>query len=96
MGPAGVTQLQELLSRFISISVGIAFFALTIMLVMAGVRYISSGGDPKSVQQAHQTITWAVFGVFFLVLAWLALLLLKAFTGIDVTKFCIGFKPFCP
>jgi hypothetical protein len=94
-GPAGVEQLQQLLSRIISISVGISFIALTVMLIMAGMRYLSSGGDPKSIQQATQTITWAVFGVFFLVLAWLALLLIEKFTGVPVTKFCLGFQPFC-
>lgn len=90
-GPAGRTQLTELVQRIINISVGIAFVALTAILFIAGVKFLTSGGDPKTIQSAQQTITWALLGCFFLALAWVILLLIRAGTGVDVTKFTIGF-----
>lgn len=90
-GPAGVLQLQELVQRIINLSVGLAFIALTIMLVVGGVRFIVSGGDQKAIQAAGGTITWALLGILFLVLAWIILLLVETFTGVKVTTFCIGF-----
>lgn len=90
-GPAGVVQLQQLFQRILNISVSIAFIVLTIMLITAGIKYLTSGGDPKSLAAAGQTITWALLGLLFLALAWLILVLIKAFTGVDVLQFCIGF-----
>lgn len=34
-----------------------------ILLVYAGIRYITSGGDPKQVQAARQIITYAIIGL---------------------------------
>ena len=90
-GPAGVEQLQQLVQRVINMSVGLAFVVLTIMLVVGGIKFITSGGDQKAVQGAWGTITWALLGILFLVLTWLILLLIETFTGVPVTKFCIGF-----
>lgn len=93
-GPAGLVQLQELFQRIINISVSLAFFALFIMLVVGAIKLMTSGGEPKSLQSAGQTFTWALLGILFLAMAWLILRLIEAFTGVPVTKFCIGFD--CP
>lgn len=95
MEPAGVAQFQELIQRLIGLSVALSFIALMAMLFYAGFQYITSEGDPKKLQAAHQTVTWAVIGIFFLVLAWIILVLVRNFTGVEVTKFCIGFQPYC-
>lgn len=92
IGPAGVEQLQQIIQRLINLSVGAAFIILTIMLVIGGIRFLTSGGDPKGVQAAGQTLTWALLGILFLVIAWIVLRLIEAFTGVEVTKFCIGFN----
>jgi len=93
--PAGVTQLQQMIQRVIGLTAGLAFMVLTIMLVYAGIRFITSNGEPKNIQLAQQTATWAVIGIVFLILAWLILKLIEAFTGVGVTQFCIGFRPYC-
>ena len=97
MGPdaAGVTQLQELIQRIIALSAGLAFMILTIMLVYAGIRFITSNGETKNIQLAQQTATWAILGIVFLVMAWLILKLIEAFTGVPVTQFCLDFRPYC-
>lgn len=90
-GPAGVLQLQELVRRVINISVGLGFMFVTVMLVVAGIKYLVSGGEPKALGSAAGTVTWALLGALFLALAWIILLLIKALTGVDVLNFCIGF-----
>lgn len=94
MEPAGLSELQSLLVRIIQISVRLAFIALLFMLVWGAIQFITSGGG-KGVESAQKTITNAILGIFLLILAWLGLLLIKAFTGVDVTTFCLGFAPFC-
>lgn len=89
---AGIIQIQELVTRIINISVPIAFMALTVWLIWSAIKlFITSGGEPKAIQQAWQSVTWAFSGIMFLVLAWLVLRLITAFTGVDVTTFCFGF-----
>lgn len=95
MEPAGVVQLQALTERIISISVGLAFVALLIVLVYAAIRFLTSGGEAKTIQSASLTVTWALLGMLFLVIIWLILRLIEAFTGAPVTQFCIGFRPYC-
>lgn len=84
--PAGVKQLEEILVRLINLSVGLGFVAATIFLVWGGIKYLTSGGEPKSIQQANSTITWALLGILFLGLAWLILQLIEKVTGVSVTN----------
>lgn len=79
--PAGLTQFEELFKRFIQLSVGLSFVILVVVLVWAGIRYLTSGGEAKALQAATQTITWGLLGILFLIIAWLILQLIAAFTG---------------
>mgnify|MGYP001607983188 CR=1 FL=1 len=91
MGPpeAGLTQIEDTFKNAISVSVGLAFVALVVVLIWAGIKFLTSGGEAKALQSATQTVTWALLGILFLAIAWLVLLLIKIFTGIDVTTFNI-------
>lgn len=79
--PAGISQIEALYERIVNISVGAAFVVLVIILVIAGIKYITSGGEAKAISAAHQTITWGLLGILFLALAWIILRLIAAFTG---------------
>lgn len=84
--PAGLTQIEDMVGRVISLVVALAFVVLVVMLVWAGIRYLTSGGNAKAVQSASMTLTWALLGMLFLVIAWLLLQLIASFTGIDALK----------
>lgn len=88
--PAGIGYLSYLFSYVITIFVALAFVALVVMLAWAGVKFLTSGGEPKAIQSASQTVTWALLGMLFLVIAWIVLRLIHAFTGVDVTIFNPG------
>ncbi len=92
--PAGLNQIEDVFGRIISYAVYLAFIALFIMILTAGIKYLTSGGDQKSIQSAHQAVTWAILGILFLAIAWITLLLIQAFTGIKVTQFNIRALPF--
>lgn len=89
--PAGLPEFQNLLTRLISLSVPLAFMVVTVILAVAGIKYLTSGGDSKALGAAHGTVTWALLGVIFLALSWLILLLIEAFTGVKVTQFNLTF-----
>jgi hypothetical protein len=89
--PAGKQQLTDLFTRIINLSAEGAFIVLFIMLIVAGIRFLTSGGDPKALTSASGTLTWALLGVVFMAIAWLLLRLIENFTNVPVTNFCIGF-----
>lgn len=99
MGPdaAGLIQIEDIFQRVVQLFAGGAFIALFVMLTWAGIKYITSGGEPKALQSAHQSVTWALLGILFLIIAWLVLRLIEAFTGVTVTVFNIRILcPPCP
>lgn len=91
MGPdaAGLDQFEAVVGNIISVVVALGFIAMLVMIIMTGIKYLTSGGEPKAIQAAHHTLTWALLGVVFMALAWVILQLIRAFTGIDVTTFNI-------
>lgn len=92
MSAPGAVELQAIIQRFINLSVGLGFVVLTIMLIVGGIKLLTSGGEQKALEGAKQTITWAILGMIFMGIAWIILLLVEAFTGVKVTQFCIGFN----
>lgn len=88
---AGIRQFQDMVQRVINVSVGIGFFFMTAYLVWSGFKFITSGGEAKALADAWRVFTWAILGIVFLILAYMTLLLIKNFTGVDVTHFCFGF-----
>ncbi len=85
--PAGLTQIEDLFKNIVSIVVGLGFIAVLVMVVWAGFKYLTSGGEQKAIQQAHQVVTWALLGMVFMALAYLVLLLIENFTGVKVSVF---------
>ena len=86
---AGLKEIEDVFKNVVNVVVGLAFIASLIMLIWAGFKYLTSGGEPKAVQAAHHTFSWALLGILFLAIAWLVLNLIEAFTGVNVTTFNI-------
>ncbi len=87
--PAGLQQIEDVFTKVISVIVGLAFIISLVMLAWAGIKYLTSGGEPKAISAAHQTVTWALLGILFLAIAWIILQLVQAVTGVQVTFFDI-------
>lgn len=87
--PAGLAEFEATVGHLVSVIVGLAFVATLVLLIMAGFKYLTSGGEPKAIAAAHQTTTWALLGILFMAIAWLILQLIESFTGIKVTIFDI-------
>lgn len=87
--PAGLQDIENLVANIISMVVALAFIVMLVLLITAGFKYLTSGGEPKAIQSAHQTVTWALLGILFMAIAWLILQLIAAFTDIDVAVFNI-------
>ena len=85
--PATFLDLQKLFSNAVSAILALSGIALFIMLLTGGIKYITSGGDPKSVEGARKTITYAIGGLFVILISYLILVFIKTITGAPVTQF---------
>lgn len=39
------------------------------LIIIAGIKFITSGGDPKQIDSARQTLTWAIIGLVLILLS---------------------------
>lgn len=62
----------------------IAGVLVFLFLLWGGVQYIFSQGNPKEVQNAQRRMTYAIIGLAVLILAFLVLQAIEAWTGIPV------------
>ena len=67
------------------IVIGAILFFVT--FIMGGFKYLTSSGDPKAIESAHKTLSYAVLGLILTVLAYTILLVIQTITGADVTNF---------
>lgn len=81
--------LEDLFGNVVGVALGFAGIVLFIMLIAGGFRYITAGGDPKSVEGAKKTLTYAIAGIVFIALSFLILRFIEVFTGAQVTQFNI-------
>ena len=81
--------LEQVFSNVVEVALALAGIVLFIMLLSGGFKYITAGGDPKGVEGAKKTLTYAIGGMVLLAMAFLILRFIQEFTGVDVTKFRI-------
>lgn len=86
-GVATIRGITCLIGNIISPLPAIIALAAVAMIIMAGIRLVSAGSDPKAVSSAWQTFTWAIIGLILLSVAWLVLVIIENLTGAPVTEF---------
>ncbi len=87
-----VPQLKDLeivFTNVVKVALGLSGVALFIMLLVGGFKFLTAGEDPKAVEEAKKTLTYAIGGLILVAAAYLVLVFIKQFTGIDVTQFKI-------
>lgn len=87
MEPAKISDLETIFGNVVKSALGFAGIVLFVLLLTGGFKYITSGGDPKALEGAQKTITYAVAGLILILVSFLILVLIKTLTGVDVTGF---------
>lgn len=82
-----ISDLQGIFQNIVSVVLGLSGIVLFVLLLTGGFKYITSGGDPKAVESAQKTITYALGGLLLIVLSYLFLVFIKQITGVNVTDF---------
>jgi hypothetical protein len=90
-GVATIQCLEVLFSQVVSVITALAGILFFIMLVVGGIKYLFSGGNPKATEAARGTLTAATLGLILIVAAYLILLVISNFTGLPLTTFELPF-----
>lgn len=80
---------EVVFNNIVTIALSFAGVAVFIMFLVGGFKYLTSGGDPKAVEEAQKTLTFAIGGLILIALSFLILVFIKNFTGVDLTNFTI-------
>ena len=58
------------------------------MIIFSGYRFMTSGGDPKGVEDARKTATYAIIGLILVFLSFFIVRTIGTITGVDAA--CIN------
>lgn len=91
--PAQLSQLEDVFGNVVTALLALGGIGLFLMLLSGGFKYLTSGGDPKAVEGAKNTLTYAIGGFVLLAFSYLILIIIGTFTGTgDVLKNFTIFK----
>ena len=62
-GGGSTAELKTVITDIISAVIGILGIVAAIFIVVGGVNYMTSAGDPGKIEKAKKTILWAVVGL---------------------------------
>ncbi|MGB9911497.1 MAG: pilin [Microgenomates group bacterium] len=71
--------IQLVVSNLINLALTIALIAFILLLLIGGIRWITSGGDKEAVAKAKSTITAALIGLIITFSAWAILRFVRGF-----------------
>jgi len=77
-----LSNLTDTFGRIISILIPVGGIVLFVMLIIGGFYFITSNGDPRKVEGAKATITYAIGGIVLLALAFFIIQVIAFFAGV--------------
>jgi len=87
----GVATLQCLPAVFSNIvywAAGLAAIVAVFFIMLAGIKFLTSGGDPKQVEGAKKTMTYAIVGLIIILISFAIIKLIALVTGVNcITAF---------
>ena len=89
--PPTLQMLEVLFGNVVNVLLALGGFVLFIMLLTGGFKYLTSGGDPKALEGAKKTLSYAIGGLVLLAGSYMILRIIGTFTGTDslITNFII-------
>ena len=91
MPPPTLDRLEIIFTSVVKSLLALGAITLFILLVTSGFKYLTSAGDPKAVEGAKKTLTFAIGGFVALLFSYLILRVIGQLTGTDtiLTNFSI-------
>ncbi len=81
-GVATLQCLPVVFNYIVDWAIGLAGLVAVFFIVFAGIKFLTSGGDPKQVEGARKTLTYAIVGLLVVFLAFSIIKLISVITGV--------------
>jgi hypothetical protein len=85
--------LEVVFANILTVAVSLGVFALFVMLLVGGFKYLTAGGDQKATASAQQTMTFAIIGIALMAIAYLVFRVIELVFGVNITSFTIPSNP---
>ncbi|OGM01823.1 hypothetical protein A2115_03835 [Candidatus Woesebacteria bacterium GWA1_41_8] len=85
--PAQLSDFEAVFGNLLYYVLAFAGVVIFIMFLMGGFKWLTSAGNPKNVESARNTLTYAVVGLLVIVLSYIILVIIRSITGAQVTNF---------
>lgn len=85
-GVATLNCLPLFLENILKVATAFAGAVAVFFVAMGGYKFIRSGGDPKQVEGARQTITYAIIGLILVFMSYFIIVFIATLTGVDCIK----------
>ncbi len=73
--------LAPIYDNVLKIAISGGALSMFLMLFSGGIKWLTSSGDPKDIENAKGRITFAVFGLIIMIASWFILKFISIFTG---------------
>lgn len=71
--------LEYIYERVLQNAMGLIMIIMFLMVVSGGIKWLTSSGEPKDIENAKGRITFAIIGLAVIILAWFILKFLSDF-----------------
>ncbi len=85
-GVATLNCIPIVFSNILNWALVFAGVAALFLIILSGIKFITSGGDPKQVEGARHTLTYAIIGLLLILFSFLILNLISYVTGVECIK----------
>lgn len=79
---ATIQGMECVFQNVVAIAIVLAGLAVFLLFLAGGLKYLTSGGEPKAAEQAKNTLTYAFLGLVLMITSYLILKFLSEFTGL--------------
>lgn len=80
---ATLSCIWPLMSNIINAAIVLSAVVALYFIIISGIRFISSRGDTEAISNAKKTLTFAIIGFIFIILAFTLFNFVFTLTGID-------------
>jgi hypothetical protein len=90
-GAATLNCIFPLITNVVYWLIGFAGIVALAMIIFAGFKFLTSGGEAKSVDSAKKTLTFAIVGLLLIFFSFFILNIIATVTGVGCLDFSKGF-----
>ncbi len=84
--PATLNCITAVFQNIVNYMLIFAGIVALFFVIISGIKFLTSGGDPKQVEGAKQTMTYAIIGLIVILLSFAILNLISDITGVTCIK----------